>query len=187
MQIATKLIRRVLLGLAVAIGVLWMATFVLRESGQLFLFVVPTASMGPTLTCGEHVAATRYWFGSPARNDVVIFHASFDPHALNPHAVFVKRVVAVAGDRVEGRDGHLFVNGRMADADPLTGSFGPHTVAADSYFVLGDQREVSDDSRFFGDVPRSAIMGHVVAVYWPPGHLGGLAAHPPTHPGPTSC
>jgi signal peptidase I len=145
MLIARKLARRLLLGLAVAVGVFWLAIFALRATGQLHTYVVPSPSMGPTLTCGDHVAVVRYWFGSPERNDVVAFRASFDPGAFNPGAVFIKRMAAISGDRIEARDGHLLVNSRVVGSYSMR-SFGPHTVARGSYLLLGDQREVSDDS-----------------------------------------
>lgn len=187
MLIVKKLLRRLLLGLVVAIGVLWLTAFALQETGQIHTYVVPSSSMSPTLKCGDHVVAVRYLFGAPARNDVVIFRMSFYPAAFNPNAVFIKRVVGVGGDRIEVRDGHLFVNGHVADTDPLNWSDGPHTVKAGWYFVLGDQRDVSDDSRVFGDVPRSAIIGRAVAVYWPLGHLGQLAGRAPSDRGSGTC
>jgi signal peptidase I len=186
MLIAKWLARRLLLGLAVALGLLWLAIFALRATGQLHVYVVPSSSMSPTLKCGDHVAVVRYLFGSPERNDVVAFRTSFDPAAFNPDAVFIKRVAAIGGDRIEARDGHLLVNNRVVGLYSMS-SFGPHTVARGSYFVLGDQREVSDDSRSFGDVPRSAIIGRAVLVYWPLGRLGRLTGHAPSRQSSATC
>ena len=96
---------------------------------------------------------------------------------------FIKRVVAGPGDRIKILDGIPIVNGEKVEGDwkiiPCRRAAGcdfpkPITVPEDSYFMMGDNRPGSDDSRFWGPVPRSWIIGHAVASYWPPSRIGGL-------------
>lgn len=91
---------------------------------------------------------------------------------------FVKRVVGVPGDTIAVRNGHVIRNGKPAD-EPFARScggadcnLGAITVPRDSYFLMGDNRGNSDDSRFWGPVPRSSIIGQAVVSYWPPRDLG---------------
>ena len=77
-----------------------------------------------------------------------------------------KRVVATPGDEVQGRDGNVYVNGFKID-DIRTAPFPRMKVPSEEYFVLGDNRSFSQDSRDFGPVPRDAIFGRVFLVYWP--------------------
>ncbi len=96
---------------------------------------------------------------------------------------FIKRVVAGPGDRVSIDNGIPIVNGKPVEGDwktvPCRHQPGcdyptPITVPDDSYFMMGDNRPGSDDSRFWGPVPRDWIIGHAVATYWPPNRIGGL-------------
>jgi signal peptidase I len=95
---------------------------------------------------------------------------------------FIKRVVAGPGDRLRIEDGHVFLNGEMAD-EPFardcakSGGGGcdlPEeiTIPPDHYFMMGDNRGGSDDSRFWGPVPREQFIGQAFATYWPPGRIG---------------
>jgi signal peptidase I len=128
---------------------------------------ITTGSMSPSLTPGQHVLTWKLDAGRHEwqPGEIVAFERESQ--------VFVKRVVAVGGDRVGIRDGELFVNGRRvpesyADAARIDSVyFGPVSVPAGSVFVLGDNRRNSDDSRDFGAVPTSDIEGRVVGILWP--------------------
>jgi signal peptidase I len=92
----------------------------------------------------------------------------------------VKRIVGVPGDTIAVRNGHVIRNGKAA-AEPFarecSGSacnLGPITIPKGSYFLMGDNRGNSDDSRFWGPVPRSWIIGEAVISYWPLDRVGGL-------------
>lgn len=161
-------------------------------------FVIPTGSMEPTLLPGQRVLVNRlaYDFGSPHRGDIVVFHP---PNSLNcavnvpgdepcPRSnstpssqYFVKRVIGLPGDRLSIADGHPVINGkRLANEPYITPCGGSsscdmgHTIVIPKgeYYMLGDNRGDSDDSRFWGPVPSSWIIGEVFATYWPLNRLG---------------
>jgi signal peptidase I len=132
--------------------------------------VVPTASMERTVLIGDHLLVNRvsYRFQKLRRGEVISFRA---PGKKN--AIFLKRVVALGGDRVEIRDGLVLVNGVAVSepyAEHLPGAVergdSTVTVPSDEMFVLGDNRDRSEDSRYFGPVPVRNIVGKPVMVLW---------------------
>jgi signal peptidase I len=167
-------------------------------------FFIPSASMEPTLMVGDRVLVEKvtYRVGGPSRGDVVVFERDFGgvpvPEEERSFVTeigdafrglfgfptggaqdFIKRVIAVEGDDVEGRDGRLFVNGEEVTEQYLpegaeTSSFGPVKVPDGSIFVMGDNRGNSDDSRSFGPVPVDHVVGHAFVLIWPPSNFGGL-------------
>jgi signal peptidase I len=160
--------------LAVAFGVLWYTGLLVPlNSGG-------TSSMAPTIpACDGRTVAEgfTYKWRDPHRGELVVFHASgtvggpVTPDSDSRDLSLTKRVVAIPGDEVQGRDGNVYVNGFKVD-DIETNPFPRVEVGADEYFVLGDNRSFSQDSRDFGAVPRDAIFGRVFMVYWPIGDLG---------------
>lgn len=132
--------------------------------------VVPTASMERTVLVGDHLLVNRLFFRfQPLRRGEVV---SFRPPGNRPR-VFLKRVVALGGDRVEIRDGVVFVNGTRASEPYVEHVAGccergdmNTVVPAGEMFVLGDNRDRSEDSRFFGTVPVRNIVGKPVMVLW---------------------
>ena len=92
-----------------------------------------------------------------------------DPHSRDLN--LSKRVIGVPGDTVVGRNGRVFVNGKKADDIPTDPFLATH-LGPKEYYVLGDNRSVSQDSRAFGPVPRAAIFGRVFLIYWPLGRFG---------------
>ena len=100
------------------------------------------------------------------------------PTPTQADTTYIKRVVGMPGDRIEIREGHVIRNGH-ATKEPFASSCGEAVcdldaivVAAASYFVMGDNRANSNDSRFWGPVPRAWIIGKAVATYWPPDRIG---------------
>ena len=153
-------------------------------------YVVPSSAMEPTLRCSkpaagctggssDHLLVPRFLFDTIGRGDVIVFRTpSLAQAQCGSGGTFVKRVVALPGERFEERKGTIFVDGRPL-REPYVRprrrddqSFPPRRVPADAYFVLGDNRAQSCDSRVWGPVPKSNVIGRVVAVYWPPSRIG---------------
>jgi len=131
---------------------------------------VEGTSMVPLLSDQERIFVNKfvYRFEPIQRGDVVVFW-----YPLDRSKSFIKRVVALPGELVEMRDGKLYVDGQLlpeqfVPREYMDGSsFGPYTIPDDQYFVMGDHRSSSNDSRVFGPVPREAIYGKAVFAYWP--------------------
>lgn len=179
-------------GLTVLVAIL---AAILLQSFVVKPYLVPSSSMVDTLVPGQRVLVDRliYRFETVHRGDVIVFRGP-----QPPHEVMIKRVVGLSGDVLSVRDGRLFVNDRPAPdsfVDKIAGATEPtappdpdtsddpgapwslsrpYRVPADCYFVMGDNRTDSDDSRFWGPVPRGAIIGEAFLSYWPPGRIGGL-------------
>lgn len=116
-------------------------------------------------------------FHPPARGEVIVF--KYD--RANPETPLVKRVIGLPGETVEMRNGAVFIDGKKLDEPYLTNGPDNWTMARTvvpegQYFVLGDNRRVSNDSRYFGPVPFETVIGKVWAVYWPPSRMG-LVGH----------
>lgn len=154
-----------------------MAVVVLLLLARAFVaepFRIDSASMQPTLEAGNHVLVDKRAYGDalPRRGDLVVFHAP-DSGDVN-----LKRAIGLPGDTVAIEDGVLVVNGKRqtepyADPDAIDSVyFGPKRVPADSVFVLGDNRADSIDSRDFGPVKRSGLIGRARLRVWPPSQWG---------------
>ncbi len=131
-------------------------------------YLVSGDSMNPNLYDGERVLINRSSpEGLPDRGDMVVFR-----YPLDPVREFVKRVIGLPGDEVEMRQGRVFVNGSFLEEGYRIvrdrASIPAVRVPAGALFVLGDNRPVSEDSRFFGFVPLADVKGEVILVYWPP-------------------
>jgi signal peptidase I len=156
-------------------------------------YVVPSGSMEPTVMTGSRIVVDKTAYGwrlpfldrwmvgpaSPAHGDVVVVRSPETGETL------LKRVVATEGDRVEVRDGRVWLEGRLAEprersvgTDVHYGGpdFGPTVVPAHRLLVLGDNRGNSHDGRSFGWVPVADVLGRAVAVYWAPEGGGGGAS-----------
>ena len=162
---------------------LFIRTFVVQA------FKIPSGSMKPTLLVGDHILVNKFIYGvklpfsditlipvkDPKRGDIVVFEFPEDPKKD-----FIKRVIAVAGDTVQIRNKKVYINDKPMDdpygthLDPHSirgearprDNFGPVTVPAKSLFVMGDNRDHSYDSRFWGFVNLPAVKGKAFIMYW---------------------
>ncbi len=139
-------------------------------------FKIPSRSMIPTLLIGDHVLADMraYHDRPPDRGEMIVFD-----YPVDPAKVFMKRVIGLPGETIEIRDKAVFIDGSPLDepyvahvegANPSTLSprdnFGPLEIPTGSYFVMGDNRDRSYDSRFWGPVAGAAIHGRIHVIYW---------------------
>lgn len=157
-----------------ALAVALIAAFVIRST-VVEAFEIPSGSMLPSLQIGDRVMVDKlaYRFRGPRRFEIVVFH---DPEA--PTRDLIKRVVALPGEKLEIRARQVFINGvpledtyahHMATDNyriPQRDDFGPVVIPPDSYFMMGDNREDSRDSRFWGFMNKGVIVGHAFIVYW---------------------
>ena len=157
----------------------WAAAIILAAAVAIaadhFLIVnaqIPSGSMENTIMPGDRIIGNRlsYAFADPERFDIIIFRYPDDESQL-----FIKRIVGLPGETVEITDGKIYIDGSAEPLDdvetkePTSGTFGPYKVPEDSYFVMGDNRNNSLDSRFWENtfVSRDEILGKAVFRYWP--------------------
>ncbi len=176
--------------LIAAVFLLFTNTFVVKT------FFIPSGSMEDTLLVGDHLFVNRFIFGptmgrleravlplrAPRRGDIVVFRSP-----ERPNIDLVKRLIGLPGDTIQVVNKQLFVNGKkveddayvehkdprtflnrpyMSEQQRLRDNFGPVTVPAESYFCMGDNRDMSYDSRFWGTVPEHYIKGRAFLIYW---------------------
>ena len=148
---------------------------------------IPTSSMEPTLLCAQggsgctgpfsdRVLANRfiYRFRDPHRGEIIVFHVpKAAESACGTGGVFVKRIIGLPGDVWQEREGYVYINGKKLNELYLKKerrdlqSYPARRISRDSYFMMGDNRQFSCDSRKWGTLPRSSIIGKVIAIYWP--------------------
>jgi signal peptidase I len=166
---------------------LFIRTFVVQA------FKIPTGSMENNLLIGDHLLVNKFVYGSTAtpieravlpmrvigRGDVVVFK-----FPQEPDRDFIKRVIGLPGETLEVRNKKVYINGTPLDepyvhflippsaegqevaASDVRESYGPVTVPADQYFVMGDNRDNSQDSRWWGYLPRDLVKGKALMIYW---------------------
>lgn len=155
---------------------------------------IPSESMVPTLAVNDRLMVEKlsYLFHLPNRGDVVVFWPPDRLKQQNPELkkdAFIKRVIGLPGDRVEVKEGKVFINNQPLIEDYIAAKpnyqWGPEIVPDDSYLVLGDNRNNSYDSHFWGYVPRQNLIGRAVFRFWPLPRIGGID-HEESYPSPTS-
>jgi signal peptidase I len=156
-------------------------------------FKIPTGSMENNLLIGDHLLVNKFVFGptplaigravlpvrAPRRGDIVVFK-----YPDEPDRDFIKRIIGLPGETVELRNKTVFINGQpidepyvhflsppSSDYQEVTSfdvreRYGPVTVPPDQYFVMGDNRDNSQDSRYWGFLPRAYIKGRAALIYW---------------------
>jgi signal peptidase I len=166
-------VKRILLWLA-ALPVLFVGALLAMQVGSVLMLIqvarVDGTAMSPTLENQDRLIVNRlaYLMHAPERGDIVMHRYPGDPRKA-----FVKRVIARGGDTVRSLDGRVYVNeAPISDGYVLLGyrshdTWGPHTVEDGHYFVMGDHRNNSSDSRHWGAVPAALIVGRIALRWWP--------------------
>lgn len=148
-----------------------MKTFIVQA------FNIPAKSMKPTMLVGDHILTNKYIynFTDPKRGDIVIF-----PLPEDPSKIFIKRIIGMDGDTIEIRDKQVFINDEpyheeyKVNNDPKIYSsniqprdnLGPITIPDNSLFLMGDNRDFSYDSRYWGFIKKPSLKGKAVTIYW---------------------
>ena len=159
-----------------AVIALFATTFVVQA------FKIPTGSMESNLLIGDHLLVNKFVYGLHSgflsklfpykglkRGDVIVFK-----YPKGPEVAYVKRLIGLPGDKVEITGRTVYINGKALtenytqyiDQGSVYEHFGPYDVPADQYFAMGDNRDNSQDSRWWGYVPRDHILGKALVIYW---------------------
>jgi len=165
--------RTIILSVILALGI---RTFVAEARW------IPSESMVPTLQKYDKLIVDKvsYHFVDPERGDIVVFSPTETIKKDNPNLkdAFIKRIVGLPGDKVEVKGERVYINGRPLQEKyieaPPQYQYGPVTVPPNSYLVLGDNRNNSYDSHFWGFVPRDNIIGRAIVRFWPLNRIGEL-------------
>jgi signal peptidase I len=152
--------------------------FAVRASAR--IYSIPSLSMAPALQVGDHIIVTPYRFGEPERGDVVVFRSP-----ANDRELIVKRIVGLPGDLIDSRLGRVRIASHTLSEPYLarpaaTGAIEAQIIPADSFFVMGDNRDSSYDSRHWGPLPKHLVVGRARMVLWSASSADAPAAHAST-------
>lgn len=139
-------------------------------------YYIPSRSMVPTIGVDDKVIVTNfsYWFEEPQRGDIIVFK-----YPLDTKKNYIKRCIGLPGEKIEFRDNQLYVDDVWIEQPYLpdgvvTEDFGPVYVPEGAYFMCGDNRGNSSDSRVWGFVEKKLIIGKAQLIYWPIDKMGSL-------------
>lgn len=141
---------------------------------------IPSDSMVPTLHTGDRLVVEKisYRFHPPITGDIIVFQppAELQRRGYPKDQAFIKRVIGVPGEIVSGANGKVYLNGQPLQenyiAEPANQPFPPMQVPEDNFFVMGDNRNDSNDSRYWGFLPRQNIIGRAAFRFWPLDRIG---------------
>ncbi|MCL1471577.1 signal peptidase I [Argonema antarcticum A004/B2] len=141
---------------------------------------IPSGTMLPTLQINDRLLIDKliYRFQKPQRGDIVVFSPTDTLIQQNLKDAFIKRIIGLPGEKVEVKGEKVYINDQPLQENYIAEApdyqYGPVTVPPNSYFVLGDDRNNSYDSHYWGFVPRELIIGKATKRYWPPDRIGSL-------------
>ncbi len=167
--------KTIVIAVALAVGI---RTFVAEQR------YIPSSSMEPTLQINDHLIIEKvtYRIKNPERGDVVVFRPTEALIEQDFHEAFIKRVIGLPGDTVLVKNGKVFVNNEELKEkyilDEPDYEYGPVTVPTNQYLVLGDNRNNSYDSHYWGFVPKEKLIGRAIVRVWPINRLGALDESP---------
>ncbi len=168
-------LREFLAILAIAIAIFFLIQAAVQSS------IVVFSSMEPNLHPGQRLLINKvvYKFHEPERGDVIVF-----PNPNNPDEDYIKRIIGLPGETIEIKDGVVYINGLGLDEpyikDPPSRPFPGQKIPENEYFVLGDNRNNSSDSRAGWTVPQESIVGKAWLSTWPPSEWGLAPNYSPT-------
>jgi len=148
---------------------------------------VSSGSMLPTLEVNDRLMIDKlsYYWSNPERGDIVVFSPTDELKRRNLKDTFIKRVIGLPGEKMEIKEGRVYISDRLLPEkyidEKLVYQWGPVTVPSNSYLVMGDNRDNSYDSRYWGFVPRDNIIGKAAVRYWSPKRMGQID-HSPLYP-----
>jgi len=143
---------------------------------------IPSGSMEPTLQVNDRLIIDKvsYNFKGPQRGDIVVFEPTDTLLQQNFHDAFIKRVIGLPRETVEVKGGRVYINNKPLKENYIAAApdytWGPEVVPAGSYLVLGDNRNSSYDSHYWGFVPRDRIVGRAIVRFWPLDRVGSIPA-----------
>ncbi len=145
------------------------------------MYYVPTGSMIPTLEIDDKVVATKFSYSlhEPERGDVVVFkYPVYEEQGLET-VVYVKRLIGLPGETLEIKNNTVYINGTPLEEDYVNSNtnmpdYGPITIPEGEYFMMGDNRNDSSDSRIWGTVKAEYLIAKAQFIYWPLDHMGRL-------------
>jgi len=172
MQQKKSVIREYVEAIVIAIALaLVIRTFIVQA------FKIPSGSMIPTLQIGDHILVNKfiYWFSEPKRGDIIVFK-----YPRDMSRDFIKRVIGLPGETIQIKDQKVYINGKLlpepyvihsekispASYTSPRDNLGPLRIPDDSLFVMGDNRDSSMDSRYWGTLKKELILGKAFIIYW---------------------
>jgi signal peptidase I len=143
---------------------------------------IPSGSMLPTLEIGDRLIVEKlsYYSHPPQRGDIIVFAPppQLQEQGFEPDQAFIKRVIGLPGDTVEVKNGHVFIDRQLLTeayiAEAPNYPMSPMVVPPNQFFVMGDNRNNSNDSHVWGFLPNANIIGHACFRFWPLERLGGM-------------
>ena len=166
----------------------WVVVFLILKPFFMQAFFIPSESMVPTLQIHDRllVAKVPFWWRGPARGEILVFKAPQSADKDGVQRDYIKRCIGLSGETLEVRAGKVFINGSKLDepytAEDSRNDFGPIVIPAGHYFMMGDNRNLSADSRFWGPLDRNRIVGRAWIRFWPLDKIGFMRTPPYTVP-----
>lgn len=161
-----KFVKEIISWVLVFVCAIALATFI--DKVIILKVEVPTGSMEKTIMTGDRIFASRlsYLLSDPKRGDIIVF-----PFPDDEKVDYIKRIIGLPGETIEGKNGYVYIDGKKLEEkyveSTLDEDFGPYVIPKNSYFMMGDNRDISEDSRYWNDkfVKRGKIIGKAIFKY----------------------